>query len=113
VSTPQASSAPAVEQPTFRTMADAAKSLGTHPSAVSRWILRGIKGRDGQFRRLVASRIGGRWMVRQTDLDEFVAAVTADRLDEPTTAAVTSPRLPLARQRAIEQAERELTAAGI
>lgn len=40
------------------------------PSTLSRWRTTGVRGV-----RLRCQRIGGRWFVRQTDLDEFLRAL--------------------------------------
>src|SRR5262245_14640971 len=52
-----------------------------NPSTVTRWILTGCPSRDGTRVRLAAIRCGGRWMVRQEDLDAFFSTLAAD----PTT----------------------------
>jgi hypothetical protein len=48
------------------------------PSTVTRWILRGCPARDGHRVRLRATRAGSRWLVRQSDLDEFFKLLAAD-----------------------------------
>src|SRR4051812_18421730 len=45
------------------------------PATVSRWVVNGCPGRDGTRVRLVATRAGGRWLIRPSDLEVFFAAL--------------------------------------
>jgi hypothetical protein len=71
-----------------------------HVSTLYRWHLRGIRGI-----RLETILIGGRRYTSQEALERFFAATTA-----AANGAPTPPRTPKQRQRAIEQAEREIAA---
>jgi hypothetical protein len=53
------------------------------PSTVTRWILLGCPARNGNRVKLAATRAGGRWLVRSTDLDTFFAALAADPTSTP------------------------------
>jgi hypothetical protein len=53
-----------------------------HQMSVTRWITIGAKMTNGSRLRLRATRTPGSWLVTQEDLDEFLAALTADRLRE-------------------------------
>ena len=78
---------------------------GTHFSTILRWILKGHRGV-----KLEALRLGGRWVTSRAALQRFAERLTPN-LDDNTTQPVT--RSSSRRQRAAEQAERELAAAGI
>lgn len=78
-----------------------------HAATLTRFILRGSKATDGTRVKLKALRCGGRWLVRQSDLDAFFAALNPTAADEQPT-----PRSHAARNRASERAARELELAG-
>jgi NADPH:quinone reductase-like Zn-dependent oxidoreductase len=78
------------------------------PATITRWILRGCRAADGRRVKLRAVRIGFRWAVRETWLQEFFELLAAN-VAEP---AIT-PRTPGQRKRALERANRELAASGI
>jgi hypothetical protein len=83
---------------------------GNGPLAIStltRWILKGCPSRDGRRVRLAATRAGGRWLVRESALDEFFAALGADPED-----ATPTPRSQNARRKAADAAGRELERRG-
>jgi hypothetical protein len=81
----------------------------THLSTVLRWILDGVKSPAGETVRLEGIRLGGRWMTSREAIQRF-----AERLTPVTdTPSPTAPRTPTRRQKAAEQAGRELTAIGI
>jgi hypothetical protein len=69
-----------------------------HPATLTRWILRGIRLRDGAILKLVAQRFPGGWVTTREDLDAFVGRLTRDRCGEPTLAvpASSAPRTPSA-----------------
>jgi hypothetical protein len=48
------------------------------PATVTRWISVGCPARDGRCVRLAATRCGGRWLVFQSDLEAFFAALGAE-----------------------------------
>ena len=76
------------------------------PATLTRWILQGCPARNGTRMKLAAMRCGQRWLVYQTDLDEFFAALAADPVPQ------TPPRSPSQRQRAAEAAGKRLAEAG-
>lgn len=47
------------------------------PATLTRWILAGVRGRDGGRVRLKAERFGSRWSTRADRLDAFIDAQTA------------------------------------
>jgi hypothetical protein len=82
----------------------------THPATLTRWILRGVRLRDGRSLKLAARRYPGGWSVTRQALDDFVSALTADRCGGPAPAAIEPP---VARRDAHDRAEATLDAAGI
>ncbi|VTT98863.1 unnamed protein product [Gemmataceae bacterium] len=81
------------------------------PSTLTRWITPGIRLRDGTRLRLQARRVGSKWGVRQSWVDEFLEAQTADRLGGDTSTPAL--RTPAERQRASDAAAAQLAAMGI
>ncbi len=79
------------------------------PSTLTRWIITGCPARDGQRIRLPATRCGSRWLVYQTDLDTFFAALAADPMPTPP---VQTPRSETARSKASQAAGKRLAAMG-
>jgi hypothetical protein len=57
-----------------------ARTHDCHPSAVVRWIQKGTPLSTGSRLRLAAVRTPGGWRVRREDLEQFLEALTADRL---------------------------------
>ena len=57
-----------------------ARTHDCHPSAVVRWIQKGTPLSTGSRLRLAAIRTPGGWRVRREDLEQFLEALTADRL---------------------------------
>ena len=88
-----------------------ARQHGLHPSAISRFVLKGVTLPDGSRLRLEAARIGGRWLVRQSDWEQFVQDQTAARLGDDDRPADT-PRSPGKRRAASERADAELQRLG-
>jgi hypothetical protein len=82
----------------------------THPATLTRWILRGVRLRNGQTLKLAARRYPGGWSVTRQALDDFVSALTADRCGAPPPAAIEPPA---ARRKAHDRAEAGLDAIGI
>jgi hypothetical protein len=58
----------------------------THPSTITRWIMRGVRLRDGSRLRLAATRTPAGWLVTDDALDAFLAVLTGDRTGEPVAA---------------------------
>jgi hypothetical protein len=79
------------------------------PSTVTRWILAGCPARDGRRVRLTATRCGSRWLIRESDLAAFFAALASDPPADPPP----SPRSPAARTRAASAAARQLDDLGV
>jgi hypothetical protein len=79
------------------------------PATLTRWILDGCKGRDGRRVKLAALRCGQRWLVYQTDLDAFFAALAGDLAPTPEPAP---PRSKAAKVKAAAAAGRKLAAMG-
>ena len=77
-----------------------------HPATLTRWILRGIRGPDGQRIKLEGVRVGSSWRTSREAVARFVDALT------PGAAAAPITRTPTARRRASERAEEELIRAG-
>ena len=76
-----------------------------HPSTLTRWILRGVRGVGGERIRLEAVRVGCRWLTSEAALERFAAALGG--AEEPST-----PRTPASRNNAAENAGRELEQLG-
>ncbi len=100
--TPSASDDPKLLAP-----CDVARMLNNHPSACIRWIVRGVRLKDGTRLHLNALKVPGAWRVAPADLDAFLAAVKADALVRPDAATVTK-----ARAEQIAEMRRELKEAG-
>jgi hypothetical protein len=80
------------------------------PSTVTRWILTGCPARNGQRVRLPATRAGSRWLVRQSDLDEFFRLLAAEPNScAPASAEASRPTSP---RRQPNYAARELERRG-
>jgi hypothetical protein len=88
-----------------RTRQDRAVTLG----CILRWITAGVKGPDGQRIHLEAARLAGNWVSTPAALRRFVASQTP----RPDADPAVPLRSPGKRQRAAEQAGRELERAGI
>ena len=84
-----------------------------HPSTICRWILSGCPSRGGARIKLAAVRVGGRWMLSHSALDEFFASLATT---EPVPAAVPRAerhRTDFQRQAASEKAVLELERRGV
>jgi hypothetical protein len=66
----------------------------THPATFWRWIVKGVSLRDGTRIKLPGVKSPGGWLVTPEALAAFLAALTADRLNEPAPAppAITEVR---------------------
>jgi len=84
------------------------KSATVSPATITRWIIRGCRAADGRRVNLRAVRVGCRWAVRRSWLDEFFEALAAGKAE-----SALLPRSPAKRQRAVNRANHELSAAGI
>jgi hypothetical protein len=88
-----------------------------HVATVTRWIVIGVRLRDGTILRLRAARAPGRWLVEPAAVDEFTDALRADRLGTPTSTPSDAGPAPLrtnaARRKADERTGRELDKIGI
>jgi hypothetical protein len=78
-----------------------------HPSTLSRWITKGANTSNGRVR-LRAIKCGAAWALRPSWLQEYIDALTTDRIG--TTAL--PPRSPAAARRDSERAARTLIAGG-
>jgi hypothetical protein len=68
-----------------------ARTHDCHPSAVVRWIQKGTPLSTGSRLRLAAVRTPGGWRVKPEDLDQFLEALTADRLRPGKDEAAPKP----------------------
>src|SRR5690349_17566021 len=71
------------EQPTSilgRRLVEQARRLGVHPNTLIRHVRKGKKLSDGRVVRPRATVAPGGYYLRDEDLDEFFATLTADRL---------------------------------
>jgi hypothetical protein len=93
-----------------RTFTEVAHELGCHPSALTRWTLKGVLLKDGTRLKLEAIALPGSWRVNQDSLDRFLAALTADRTRN--TPAESVPLRPVRSARSA-QVHRELAEAGL
>lgn len=85
------------------------------PSAVSRWVNKGVRAPGGTRVFLRAEREGGRLYITEADAAEFLNALNIRPCDELPEPPVTSrPKGRTARQReiAVRRAERRLQRAG-
>jgi hypothetical protein len=84
---------------------------GARPTlgCVLRWILKGAKGPAGEFVRLEAVRLGGRWLTSREALQRFAERLTPQMDGEPPA----SPRTLGQRRRASERAAEQLRAMGV
>src|SRR4051812_24625530 len=90
------------------TFVQVGRLLGTHPSTPFRWSESGLE-RDGQRVRLARLKVGGRWVVRLSDLAAFLRRLNPD----PPTPTIAAARATVARRKAEERAERALDEIGI
>jgi hypothetical protein len=98
-------------------LAEAARRLPSYrrgrpvnPATIFRWIHDGIRLPSGRIVRLEAIRLGGRWLTSVEALQRFAAAQTPMLGAGPTH---TVPSGPAARQRAAENAAKQLEELGI
>ena len=83
---------------------DVGRALKRHPASVIRWILNGVALSTGERLRLRAQKSPSSWLIKQSDLDAFLNAITTDRLGE------VAPAVPSAQVKAMRA---ELRAAGL
>lgn len=79
-----------------------------HPSTVVRWINRGVRLADGRRVKLDAVKFGSKLITSRQAIERFLAETTAGGMTGGDT-----PRTPAARNRASEDAARQLQAVGI
>jgi hypothetical protein len=79
---------------TLRTLAAQARRIPssridghTHPATISRWLIRGVRLKNGSVHRLIGLRSPGGWLVSDEAMGHFLAVLTADRTGEPAPAA--------------------------
>jgi hypothetical protein len=88
-----------------------------HVATVTRWIVVGVRLRDGTVLRLRAVRAPGRWLVEPGAVQEFLEALRADRVGTSTSTPPDAGPAPLrtraARRKDAERAGRELDEIGI
>lgn len=92
----------APDRPKYYRLAVAARDLyplPTHPSTLTRHILRGVKLRDGSTRKLTAVRTPHGWFVTAEAVDVFLDAITSDRTGTPPVRR-PDPRVEMALDRA-------------
>jgi hypothetical protein len=77
---------------TFLTCSQIAHTLGLHPSAPQRWILKGSQLSSGDRQKLQAIATPGGWRVKQQWLDDFLAVLTADRSGKLEDAPKPAPK---------------------
>jgi hypothetical protein len=82
-----------------------------HAATLSRWIMKGVVGRDGNGIKLKALRTPGGWRTSGEWLTEFFEALARDKVAEPAPQPVL--RSPARRQRDYERARAELAKVGI
>ncbi|QEL19166.1 MerR family transcriptional regulator [Limnoglobus roseus] len=80
-----------------------------HPATVTRWILVGCPARDRRRVKLAAIRAGSRWLIRDTDLQAFFAALAADAPPGPPD---KPDRTSTERRKAVDRATQDLTRMG-
>jgi hypothetical protein len=115
---PDTSAGDLVELGQLRPFAEIAKSLRptragkpVRVSTISRWRCPGFAARDGSRITLRAVRLPSGWATTVEWVEEFFAAVTADKTGQQPPAA--SIRTPVRRRHEIERANRELDDIGI
>jgi hypothetical protein len=93
-----------------RTFTEVAHELGCHPSALTRWTLKGVLLKDGTRLKLEAIALPGSWRVTREALDRFLTTLTADRTSN--TPAATAPTKPVRSARS-ERVHADLVEAGL
>jgi hypothetical protein len=71
------------ERPRYYPIQEAAQTLyptPLHSATVTRHILQGVRLRDGSTARLKALRTPGGWVVTREAVNEFIEAITNDRV---------------------------------
>jgi hypothetical protein len=81
------------------------------PSTVFRWVTRGTRTANGQAVKLEAVRVGARWLTSRSAVARFVTALTT-AADPGTESSEPPSRTPATRQKASEQAARQLERMG-
>ena len=81
-----------------------------HTATTTRWIVTGVRLRNGAILKLRANRLPGRWVTTDEWIDEFVEALTLDRGGQATPPAPCPPSI---RRQADERVEERLTQMGV
>jgi hypothetical protein len=95
----------------YLTPAQIARQLNVHPSAPVRWMRRGKVLSDGTRRYLEYLAIPGGYRVSASALDEFLAALTSDRMQGDNADDRPAPRSRLSTRRKQELARVDATLA--
>ena len=74
----------------------------THPSVLTRWILAGVKTRDGRSVHLRAARCGGRWITSREAIQEFLDAQTPAIGQSASTSSLQSRQHGAANRAAVQ-----------
>jgi hypothetical protein len=79
-----------------------------HSGTIARWILKGVRGPNGEQIKLEGERVGGQWRTTAEAIARF-----KERLQPPDVVPLGSPvRGPTAREQACRRAEKELQTSG-
>jgi hypothetical protein len=77
-----------------------------HPSTALRWVLKGVKTRDGRRVRLEAVRCGGRWVTSKAAFQRFLSAQTPNLNTNSAPQTPTATQLATRANRAGKELER-------
>jgi hypothetical protein len=108
------------ERVTYLTLSQVAKRFPpfrngrpVHVATITRWIVQGVRLRDGSRLHLCAVRLPGRWVVETRAVDEFLELLTLDRAgDSSPRATKPAATASAARRRAAEGADQKLARRG-
>src|SRR3954468_1648243 len=81
----------------------------THSATVIRWMLEGVRLKDGSRLKLEAVRLPSGWVTTPSAVQRFIDRLTADRTSQPAPALTQKP---VARARAVAQADAKLVTLG-
>jgi hypothetical protein len=82
-----------------------------HVATLTRWVLVGVKLSVGRRLKLRAVRFPGGWRTTDAWVEEFLSAITADRMGDDATLPETI-RTPAKRRRELARVDRDLSKAG-
>jgi hypothetical protein len=108
------------ERVTYLTLSHVAKRFPpfrngrpVHVATITRWIVQGVRLRDGSRLHLCAVRLPGRWVVETRAVDEFLESLTLDRAGDSNPRATNPAATASAsRRRAAERADQKLARRG-